>query len=266
MVDKIKPTASVGMVRSENPMLSGPGTKWSHDAVTYWGDKGANSFSGTEGDDIFFSGGSAENTESILTNRDIENVEIIDGRGGHDSVVLPGRREDYQSVMPASYPGKEAPIWEKTGTDTLYGQVVVLENIHNHAVYQMSGVEVVLFDNGNPLESPKQMATDLPGKIENGAYEAVRTYELHKQAEFDLPPDELRKAKILATREFAESYASEYKTGMGVEAAMALSEKIAGKLDQDGINVDSRTPPPSDEPASKFVLQNPHMMGITPKP
>lgn len=267
MADKIKPTGSAGKVISRNPIMSGSGTQWSHGAVTYWGDEGPDLFSGTEGDDIFFSGGSPENAESILKNGDPENKESFYGNGGHDSAILPGRREDYRSVMPGNnYPARSAPIWDKPGTDTLYGQVVTLENIHSNAVYQMSGVEVVLFDNGDPLESPKEIANGLPGKIESGAYEAVRTYELHKQAEYDLSPEELRTAKIFATREFAEDFSSAFKLSMGVEGAMALSREIAEKLDRAGIEVDSRIPPTPDEPVSEFVLQNPSMTGSVPKP
>lgn len=243
----LKPIGPAGQVIAPNPVESGSGIAFTNGAAVFSGSAGADQFIGSKNDDIFLSNGTAQNQGQSAPDREQER---FDGRSGHDVAVLPGFREDYRAVIPGhtAYPQASAPAWEKT--DTLYGTVVVLENIHTGGSHRLNGVESVVFDNGNPFANPKQAVQNLPEKLQSGAMTSASTRELFLQAQADLSPAEQRAAKIAATRECAQEFAGQYKMGMGAEAMNALAESVVSKLDQSGLDVDSRKLPEAEPPAA----------------
>lgn len=256
----LKPVGKAGKVIAPTATQSGAGVAWNNGAATYAGSDGKDMFNGSEKDDIFLSNGSTKNADLSDPGRD---RETMNGHAGHDVAVLPGFREDYKAVMPhaTQYPGASSPAWENT--DTLYGRVIALENIHTGESYVMSNVESVVFDKGDPFANPKQAVQNLPEKIASGAMQSASTQELHLQAQADLSPAEQRTAKIAATRECAQEVAGQYKLGMGVEGMIDMADQVVQKLDQSGIEVDSRKPPEADQPTSN-VTQRAFAMDIKP--
>lgn len=248
----LKMEGKAGQTIAPNPTQSGAGVAWNNGIGTQTGSEGADKLIGSDRDDIMLSHGTSANQGLDPADRVTETIE---GRAGHDVVVLPGFREDYRAALPGptEYPNANAAAWEKN--DTLYGKTIALENTQTGGRILIRDVETIVFDNGNSVQGHKQAARDVHAKVQSGEMNAVPTQELALQAQADLSPAERRTAQIAATRECAQAVAADYKLGMGVDAMIAMADDAVQKLDQGGIKVEDRKPAAPDTPTAAITQQ-----------
>jgi hypothetical protein len=174
--------------------------------------------------------------DGIQSNRATENVQGTSSK--YDVVVLPGRREDYQVVMPGvkDYPGQGSSLWK--GQNSLYGGVVILRHMNGDEL-TLSGVDRVVFDHNNAgSQNPVQMMTQMGQMLKSGQMSSVPMRELFATARADLTSEQQRQAQVAATPEAAarlETVLSKHSiTPQGLERAQAqVMKDLAGLPVQD---------------------------------
>ncbi len=246
--ESIKLVGTVGTVMAESNADSGKGLIFDNGAVVFDGSKGVDIFIGSEHDDIML-------TNGVQPGAIKKGSESVFGKDGHDTVLLPSVREDYIAIVPEVeyYPNLKSPDWQDT--NTLYGRVVLLENVKTEAKYQLNGVESVVFDNGNSFSNPKVAAMELGSRIKDGSVSSVSTETLFKQAESALDPEDIHILKIHGSREANAAYSDQRQMGMDKETSNTIISGIVEKLDAEGIDVDERPVWKADDPKSDITIQ-----------
>lgn len=166
---------------------------------------------GSENDD-FIVGGTVDNgrdVESTYNGHDIQNVGTINGGAGYDTLILHGDRADFLMGMlvdPSDYPQVQSSDWDNNSH--LYGKILVIENVETGDSYRVSGVENIIFDpnklltmgeNSTPIDSGI-----LPTAIEEGSVKQVSFKELISDAENNMGPEQVERARMASTKAAAD--------------------------------------------------------------
>jgi hypothetical protein len=184
------------------------------------GTRGADDISGTSGDDLIYSGGARPSQYGGA------KTESIAGKGGSDTVIMNGQREDYVVSMPGpgEYPSERSGVY--SGQQSLYGTSIVLTQTlpsGESQRYQLTDIARVGFDTSGRNYNANQgghIAHAREG-VADGSITFQSTAELRAQAESGMEPAERRDARLASTLE-----ATRIMDGLG----MATSEQLeAGK-------------------------------------
>jgi len=167
--------------------------------VVLQGNQRANRFTGSNGDDLIVSGG-AKSQFSDLT-----ETEVINGRGGRDTVILPGRQEEYVASMPGAgeYPSERSGRYE--GNPTLYGTGIILTRTNPETGYEerlhLQDISRVGFDTSGKYHSspPTGAVESVRNGIQDGSITMVTTAELRAAAESGMTSQEIEEAKLAGT-------------------------------------------------------------------
>lgn len=240
-----------GRVRAPNPQLSKGGV--TIDGVNVLrGTEDPDSITGSSGPDLVMPGG-AKPRLGI-------DVERIDGRGGHDTVILSGQRGDYVASMPEAgdYPNPESKDKPYEGRPMLYGRAIRLENVVTREKYLLDNVERIGFDkDGKPGDHHSEPFNYLKQQNEKGSIEYQTMDQLRAQAENGMSPEEIKKARLASTETAAKSMneanLSDYKGDQKI-ALQAAEEKHP--------DVMNYKPVEPEAPVSGNKMDT--MLGITP--
>ena len=196
--------------------------------------------------------------------------QVVSGYSSpYTAAMLPGRREDYEAVLP-SYSTKDGvqsfvTLGRKEqrslgNQDTIYGSVVVLRHKETGDTTTLRGVDTVIFDHDNIAylgiegnDSDYEHVEDIEEHLESGIMEAVPMEQLVLEAESVATPQEILKAKIFSTPEALEyidknikEWQDDIKNGTTV-----LEDTVMGL----GIDVEGRKFNPPTKPEQEQAIE-----------
>lgn len=152
---------------------------------------------GSQYDDIIISGGAHYSHGGSGP-----GLEIIDGKGGRDTVLIDGRRASYKITIPNdAYPtNSDAAMWQQNN-GFLFGSTIMLQHLSKGDRILIINCERLVFLNDQPNDMT--VAQAIEDHIKNGTVTAIEIQDLIRQIEETMTAAAQNTARLMATRDFA---------------------------------------------------------------